>query len=155
MIIYTATAGDTLYSIARRFGLTVGELERFNGFTNPDALSIGQDVLIPVDESNHTVSRGESLYSIAIEYGVAVDEIIAANPDLRPPYIIYPNMELLIPKPSSKRRTPLASRLIRRGTLIASDTTLRTPPDVHSPETPTRTPPLAQIYPRFMLSSEE
>lgn len=105
MIIYTATAGDTLYSIARRFGLTVGELERFNGFTNPDALSIGQDVLIPVDESNHTVSRGESLYSIAIEYGVAVDEIIAANPDLRPPYIIYPNMELLIPKPSGSKKT--------------------------------------------------
>ena len=105
MIIYTAVSGDTLYSIARRFGLTVGELERFNGFTNPDNLSIGQDVLIPVDESNHIVSRGESLYSIAIEYGTTVEEIIAVNPNLQPPYTIYPNMELLIPKSNAQKRT--------------------------------------------------
>ncbi|MBE6798500.1 MAG: LysM peptidoglycan-binding domain-containing protein [Ruminococcaceae bacterium] len=105
MIIYTAILGDTLYSIARRFGLTVGELERFNGFDDPDNLSVGQDVLIPVDESNHVVSRGESLYSIAIEYGTTVEEIIAANPNLRPPYMIYPGMELLIPRSSAQKRT--------------------------------------------------
>ena len=105
MIIYTAKQGDSLYLIARRFGLTVGELERFNGFQNPDTLAVGQDVLIPVDERSHTVSRGESLYSIAIEYGTAVDSIIAANPDLRPPYMIYPGMELLIPASSAPKRT--------------------------------------------------
>ena len=31
MIIYSVKPGDTLYSIARQFGVTVAELERFNG----------------------------------------------------------------------------------------------------------------------------
>lgn len=105
MIIYTAVPGDTLYSIARRYGLTVGELERFNGFPNPDNLVVGQDVLIPVPESNHTVSRGESLYSIALQYGTTVENIIAANSDLRPPYMIFPGMELLIPASTVTKRT--------------------------------------------------
>lgn len=104
MIIYTAKSGDTLYSIARNYGLTVGELERFNGFSNPDRLAVGQDVLIPINGSLHTVSRGESLYSIAIEYGTNIDSIIAANPDLRHPYMIYPGMELLIPQSNSGKR---------------------------------------------------
>lgn len=105
MIIYTARSGDTLYSIARDYGLTIGELQRFNGLPDPDRLSVGQDILIPVSDSIHTVSRGESLYSIAIEYGTTVDNIIARNPDLKPPYMIYPGMTLYIPSSTSQKLT--------------------------------------------------
>ena len=105
MIIYVAKSGDTLYSIARNYGITVGELQRFNGLPDPDRISVGQDILIPVSDSTHTVSRGESLYSIAIEYGTTVENIIARNPDLRPPYMIYPGMVLYIPSSASTNRT--------------------------------------------------
>ncbi len=103
MIIYTAKRGDSLYSIARNYGLTVRDLERFNGFSDPDRLVIGQDVLIPIDERVHTVSRGESLYSIALQYDTTVDDIISANPNLNPPFMIYPNMQLFIPSDDNKK----------------------------------------------------
>ena len=88
MIIYIVNSGDTLYSIARKFGLTVAELERFNLFNNPQNLSVGQDVLIPVNYTQHTVQKGESLYSIASEYGITLDMLLNANPEIRPPYTI-------------------------------------------------------------------
>jgi LysM repeat protein len=44
---YVVQAGDTLFRIATRYGLTVDELASYNGITNPDALSIGQVIRIP------------------------------------------------------------------------------------------------------------
>lgn len=44
---YTVVSGDTMLSIANRFGLTVGDLLQANGLTDPDRLSIGQVLIIP------------------------------------------------------------------------------------------------------------
>ena len=44
---YTIQAGDTLYSIARRFNTTVDRLVALNGLTNPNALRIGQVLVVP------------------------------------------------------------------------------------------------------------
>lgn len=103
MIIYTVKNGDTLYSIAREFGVTIAELERFNGLPDANLITVGQDVLIPVSGSIHTVTAGESLYSIASHYSVPLDSVINANPDIRPPYTIYPEQIIRIPEPSTKR----------------------------------------------------
>ncbi len=103
MIIYTVKNGDTLYNIAREFGVTVAELERFNGLPDENLLTVGQDVLIPVSGSIHRVTNGESLYSIASQYGIPLDSIINANPDIRPPYTIYPGQIIKIPEPETKR----------------------------------------------------
>ena len=45
-MIYTVKAGDTLYSIARRFGRTVEELAWLNQIPDPDVLVRGQALLI-------------------------------------------------------------------------------------------------------------
>ncbi len=103
MIIYTVQSGDSLYSIAREFGVTVAELERFNDLPDQNLLTVGQDVLIPVSGSIHRVSNGESLYSIASHHGISLDSIINANPDIRPPYTIYPDQIIKIPEPTNKR----------------------------------------------------
>ena len=105
MIIYIVNSGDTLYSIARKFGLTVAELERFNLFNNPQNLSVGQDVLIPVNYTQHTVQKGESLYSIASEYGITLDMLLNANPEIRPPYTIYPSQVIMIPESDTQKKT--------------------------------------------------
>lgn len=47
-IRYTVRSGDTLSSIARLFGTTVGAIVQANGLANPDALRIGQMLIIPV-----------------------------------------------------------------------------------------------------------
>lgn len=103
MIIYTVQSGDTLYNIAREFGVTVAELEHFNDLPDQNLLTVGQDILIPVSGSIHRVSNGESLYSIASHHGISLDSIINANPDIRPPYTIYPDQIIKIPEPTNKR----------------------------------------------------
>lgn len=44
---YEVQRGDTLLSIARRFGLTVKDLQTANNIANPDRISVGQKLIIP------------------------------------------------------------------------------------------------------------
>lgn len=44
----------------------------------------------------HTVIRGDTLWGIAGQYGVALDRIIALNPDIRNPNLIYPGQRVRI-----------------------------------------------------------
>ena len=45
--IYIVQAGDTLSSIARRFGVTVNAIAQANGITNPNLIYVGQRLVIP------------------------------------------------------------------------------------------------------------
>ena len=80
---YTVKAGDTLYSIANKYGLTVNELKQLNNLTS-DILSIGQ--VLNISNSNtslpsntYIVKSGDSLYSIAKKYGITVDALKSAK----------------------------------------------------------------------------
>ena len=80
---YMVKSGDTLYSIANKFGLTVNELKSLNNLTS-DLLSIGQvlnvsNSSIPTPSNTYTVKSGDSLYSIAKQYGVTVDALKSAK----------------------------------------------------------------------------
>ncbi|MGF1505270.1 MAG: LysM peptidoglycan-binding domain-containing protein [Anaerolineae bacterium] len=44
---YVAQPGDTLFSIAQQFGVTVDEIAFANGITNPDVIQAGQHLPIP------------------------------------------------------------------------------------------------------------
>lgn len=78
---YTVKAGDSLYSIAQRYGTTVDELKSLNNLTS-NTLSIGQVLRIPTTSPSvnyYTVQRGDSLYSIAKKFNTTVDKLKAAN----------------------------------------------------------------------------
>ncbi len=45
--VYTVRAGDTLYSIARRYGVTVQRIASANRITNPNLIRVGQVLIIP------------------------------------------------------------------------------------------------------------
>jgi LysM repeat protein len=47
-VIYTIEKGDTLIPIARKFGVTVEQIIEANGISDPRRLSIGQEIIIPV-----------------------------------------------------------------------------------------------------------
>ena len=78
--IYIVKSGDSLYSIAKKYGISVDELKRANGLTTNN-LSIGQTLVIPESKSEigYVVKSGDSLYSIAKKYGISVDELKKAN----------------------------------------------------------------------------
>jgi spore germination protein len=96
-MIYVVKRGDTLYSISRRYGVPLNELINLNMFTHPEQLVVGQTVFIPREDISYTVVRGDTLYSIARRYGLALDAILAANPNITPPYTIYPGDKIIIP----------------------------------------------------------
>lgn len=47
MINYTVKAGDTLTAIARKYGVTVQAIVDANGIDNPDAIDVGEGLIIP------------------------------------------------------------------------------------------------------------
>lgn len=84
---YTIKQGDTLYSVAKKHGLTVAELQSHNKNLG-SSISIGQNITIPAKGQKaqagakpiiHIVKKGETLYSISRNYNVSVDAIIAYN----------------------------------------------------------------------------
>ena len=80
-IIYIVKPGDSLYSIARTYGISVNDIMSLNNL-NSSLLSIGQTLKIPISEEeviNYTVKSGDTLYSIARKYNTTVDDIKQKN----------------------------------------------------------------------------
>lgn len=101
IITYTVRTGDSLWSIAARFGLDVDTLRWSNEdlVRNPDLLSVGQELtILPVKGAYHTVQAGETVEAIALAYGVtptAITDYPLNN--LKPPYQLREGQKLVIP----------------------------------------------------------
>ena len=74
--MYTVKAGDTLYSIATRYNVSVDSIKKINGLTS-NMLFVGQQLRLPF--FTYTVSSGDTLYSIAKRYNTTVDQIRSTN----------------------------------------------------------------------------
>ena len=80
---YTVQSGDSLWSISKKFGISVDELKQANNLTS-NLLSIGQNLYIPNKEtdvitSEYVVSKGDTLYGIAQKFGTTVDNLKSIN----------------------------------------------------------------------------
>lgn len=84
MIIYTVESGDSINSIARRFGVSPLRIAADNGLRDPSKLVVGQSLLITADGIRYIVGEGQTLYSVAQEYGVPLETLLEANPSLNP-----------------------------------------------------------------------
>ena len=80
-IVYTVKSGDTLYSIANNYGVSVDAIKKLNNLTS-NILSIGQRLYIPkgsiVEETDfvvYEVKPGDTLYSIAKKYNTTPETI--------------------------------------------------------------------------------
>ena len=83
--VYVVKKGDTLWSIANNFNVSVNDLKNANNKSN-NSLSIGEQLIIPgkstgenVSTTIYTVKSGDNLYSIARRYNVTVNEIKSLN----------------------------------------------------------------------------
>lgn len=50
-VIYRIQSGDNLLKIAQKFGVSVAGIQDVNGLTDPRALRVGQELIIPVEEA--------------------------------------------------------------------------------------------------------
>lgn len=76
---YVTVAGDTIPSVAQKFGLSAQTVRWANGMTD-DAVEPGRKLLIPpVDGILYTVREGDTVESIAAKYGAGQQEIIVYN----------------------------------------------------------------------------
>jgi LysM repeat protein len=104
---YTVRRGDTLSSIARRYGTTVQAIVQANGIVNPNLIFYGQRLWIPSGTGPgpgpgpgpapavYIVRAGDTLYAIARRYGTTYQALAALN-GLHYPYTIYVGQRLLI-----------------------------------------------------------
>ena len=96
---YIVEKGDTLYSLSKRFNISIEELKRINNL-NDDILSIGQVLKLSNTDDNeydtYIVKKGDSLWAISKEYNIPLNELIKINSltDLT----LQINQELLVPK---------------------------------------------------------
>ncbi len=97
---YVVQRGDTLYSIARRYGVSVWELAAYNNIYNMDRIYVGQVLFIPGavsgPDDHYVVKRGDTLYSIARRYGLSVWQLTSYN-NISNPHRIYVGQVIRIP----------------------------------------------------------
>nr|HID13836.1 LysM peptidoglycan-binding domain-containing protein [Anaerolineae bacterium] len=98
-IVHIVQRGETLYGIARRYGVSMWTIARANGITNPNRIYVGQRLVIPTGQpvgTIHIVQQGENLFRIALHYGVSMWAIARANGIANINYI-YVGQHLIIP----------------------------------------------------------
>jgi len=118
--VYTVQRGETIFSIARSFGVDRDELMRVNGISDPAKLQAGQRLKIPGTgvpgtlvpgtnvpgasgssgnrgESIYRVIRGDTFYGIARRFGLTVDQILTVN-SLPSDYVLKEGDMLRIPE---------------------------------------------------------
>ena len=132
-ITYKVEKGDTLYSISRKYQITVAELRTANNLSENDVIKVGQKLIIPdadigtaaalsqskttatsspaVKTTDYTVQKGDTLYGIARKSGMSVADLMSLN-KLDSSSVIKVGQKLKInaeSKPASPTKTTTAS----------------------------------------------
>ncbi|MFZ4616045.1 MAG: LysM peptidoglycan-binding domain-containing protein [Rectinemataceae bacterium] len=74
--LHVVSQGDTVYSVARLYGLSPSALMVANGLSEPARLKVGQKIVIP---RFHRVQKGETLFGIAKAEGRTVEDLRSLN----------------------------------------------------------------------------
>ncbi|MBI3942617.1 MAG: LysM peptidoglycan-binding domain-containing protein [Chloroflexi bacterium] len=109
-VTHIVRPGETLYSLARRYGTTVEAIAQANGLTNVSQIYSGQRLIIPLGSNpalnTYVVRGGDTLFSIGRQFGVDPYAIARANGILNPNRI-YPGQRLVIPGGTGPYPTPI------------------------------------------------
>jgi len=97
MDIHVVRPGDSIYSIARQYGVSWQKIIADNELENPDQLVPGQTIVITEGYRQHIVQPGESLYLIGLQYQVRLRDIISANPQITDPSRLTIGQTVIIP----------------------------------------------------------
>lgn len=79
MQIHVVRSGQSLYSIAQTYSVTVSDLASANQINPANTLVIGQALVIPITGMYYFVQPGDSLYSIGQEFGISAARLAQIN----------------------------------------------------------------------------
>lgn len=88
--VYVVEAGDSLWVIAQRFGVSVDELAKINGINDPNQLVLGMELKIPGLQGvsgklvTQPVAFGETLRSLSRRYNISQDILARLNRIVNP-----------------------------------------------------------------------
>jgi spore germination protein len=102
MEIYVVQTGDTVNSIAQKFGVSIEKLISDNGIRIPYQLVVGQTLVITYPEQVYSVKEGDTLASIAEAFDVTVMQLLRNNPEFATRQYIYPGETIVISYKNNK-----------------------------------------------------
>ncbi len=90
---YLIQKGDTLYSLSKKYDVSVQQLMEYNHIENASRIYPGIKILIP---SGYTVKKGDTFYGIARKHNISLEELLSSN-ELKISDVLYPGQILAIP----------------------------------------------------------
>lgn len=96
MEIHVVRPGDTLSSIAARYGVPLSVLLNDNQLPDPERLVTGQTLVVRRPVRLYSVQPGDTLSSIARETGLTTRELLRLNPILRGEPDVYAGQTLIL-----------------------------------------------------------
>jgi LysM repeat protein len=130
--VHLVQRGETLSSIAARYGTTAQAIARANGLSNPNYIYAGQRLTIPsggggggavATGGTYTVRPGDTLSSIATRHSTTVSAIMQANGLANANYV-YAGQRLIIPggggSSGSGSQASGGTYVVRAGDTLAS-----------------------------------
>ncbi|MDA7493488.1 LysM peptidoglycan-binding domain-containing protein [Akkermansiaceae bacterium] len=153
---YSVRQGETLHSIARRNGVSVSSIIKWNKITDPAKLKVGEKIIIsellhsPISvpspnrissagSADYVIASGDTFYSIARRHKMDLSELRALNPNV--------NIHLLSPgkKLRVSGETPLDSRPAKRQEVLVAEKDVKSKIVQPALESPTRAEALKSI----------
>lgn len=125
--VVTVRPGDTIYALARRYGISPRTIIETNRLAPPYLLHVGDRLMLPVPRV-HVVKAGETVSEIARDRRISMEQLVSLN-GLRPPYAIRVGQRLNLPSAGAGSD----------GTVVAAREPQRTP-IVSQPVPPPRDP---------------
>lgn len=126
-------SGDTLLALSKRYGVRISDIQRLNKISNPRALQIGTNLIVPLNpdhngsrplaelkddykrsrRASYTVRSGDSLWEISRKFDVSEKQLRVWN-RLGWSNVIRPGQRLLV-SAQGKRSAPTAKTVVEKG----------------------------------------
>lgn len=94
-VTHQVKKGDTLWSIGKKYGVTLSELVEINHIEDENLIYVGETIKIPSNKV-YIVKSGDTLYKLATTFGTTVSAIATKN-QISNPNLIYEGERLNIP----------------------------------------------------------